>query len=415
MKKLKIFSNKYVNYSLLLILGLFLGWLFYHPRYGSGVTKETPAESSKETIWTCSMHPQIRMDEPGKCPICGMDLIPLVQGSDITQDPYAIHMTKEAAQLANVLTSRVSRQTPSKEVRLYGKVVADERLLQNQVAHISGRIENLNVNFTGEHVRTGQILGQIYSPELITAQQELLESVKTKESQPAIYEAAKEKLRQWKLTDEQISEILSSGKIHSTVDMISNTNGVVTSRRINRGDYVTEGSVLFEVDDLSEVWVLFDAYESDLQFLKEGEKISFTIQALPGEIFSGKIVFIDPVLDPATRVAGVRVETDNRSGKLKPGMFATGNASAVPDGYKNSLVIPRSSVLWTGKRSIVFVKQSSSTDPVFKIREVDLGPMLADSYVVKKGLEEGEEVVTSGTFMVDAAAQLEGKPSMMNH
>ena len=417
MKKLKlykIFSNKYVNYSLLLLLGIFIGWLFFHHSHKKEKKPDQLTEMAKSTIWTCAMHPQIRMAEPGKCPICGMDLIPLVQSSSSSIDPDAIHMTPEAAQLANVLTTVVSRQKPLKEVRLYGKVQADERLLQNQVSHVPGRIDRLTVNFTGESVVKGQVLAQIYSPELINAQQELLEAAKTKQAQPAIYEAAKEKLRQWKLTDNQITTIEESGSVQNTVDVVSNANGIVTARRVNPGDYVSQGTVLFDIADLSKVWIMFDAYESDLQFLHNGDQISFTIQALPGNNYSGKIIFIDPVVDPVARVARVRVEANNAAGKFKPGMFATGVVLSVIEGYRNSLVIPRSSVLWTGKRSVVYVKESGSDKPVFKMREIELGPMVGESYVVTDGLKEGEEIVTSGTFSVDAAAQLEGKPSMMN-
>lgn len=413
-KKFKIFSNKYVIYSLLLIVGIFIGWLFFHSSRKNEKKPDQPTETVKSTIWTCAMHPQIRMPEPGKCPICGMDLIPLAQSSTTSIDPDAVHLSKEAAQLANVLTSVVSKQKPVKEVRLYGKVQADERLLQSQVAHVPGRIERLAVNFTGEPVVKGQVLAQIYSPELITAQQELLEASKTKQSQPAFYEAAKEKLRQWKLPDTQISTIEESGIAQNTIEVVSNTNGIVTARRVNTGDYVSQGTVLFDIADLSKVWVMFDAYESDLQFLNKGGKVSFTLQALPGNNYTGKIVFIDPVIDPVTRVAKVRVETGNQSGKLKPEMFATGIVYSTLNEYRDNQVIPKSAVLWTGKRSVVYVKQPGTDEPVFKIREIEIGPMLGESYVVMNGLSEGEEIVTSGTFSVDAAAQLEGKPSMMN-
>jgi Cu(I)/Ag(I) efflux system membrane fusion protein len=417
MKKLnqfKVFSNKYLKYSLLLILGIFLGWLFFHPSRNIEEKRDHSTEVSQGTIWICAMHPQIRLDEPGKCPICAMDLIPLVQNNSATIDPDAIHLTAEASQLANVLTTVVSRQKPVKEIRLYGKVQADERLLQSQVAHVPGRIERLAVNFTGESVVKGQVLAQVYSPELVTAQQELLEASKTKETQPAIYEAAKEKLRQWKLTDNQITNIEVSGTVQNTVDITSNSGGIVTSRRVNTGDYVSQGTVLFDIADLSRVWVMFDAYESDLQFLRKGEKISFTFQSLPGENFSASIVFVDPVINPVTRVAKVRVEIGNQSGRFKPEMFATGIVSSNLVKYRDNMVIPKSAVLWTGKRSIVYVKQPDADDPVFKIREIGLGPMLGESYVVTDGLSEGEEIVTSGAFSVDAAAQLEGKPSMMN-
>jgi membrane fusion protein, copper/silver efflux system len=197
-------------------------------------------------------------------------------------------------------------------------------------------------------------------------------------------------------------------------EIFANTTGIVTARRVNNGDFISPGSVLFDVADLSRVWIMFDAYESDLPYLSQGQKVSFTLQALPGTGFSGIVAFIDPVLDPVTRVAKVRVEMNNPGGKLKPEMFATGNVSANLNQYRNKLVIPRSAVLWTGKRSIVYVKQAGTDEPVFKIREIELGPILGNSYVVENGLMDGEEIVTQGAFSVDASAQLEGKPSMMN-
>jgi len=409
----KIFSNKYFRYGSLIIIGILLGWVFFHSPQKTTVKNENTAENNLETIWTCAMHPHIRMHEPGKCPICGMDLIPLAQ-SNAEVDSTAVYLTEDAAQLANVETSVVTREQPVKEIRLYGKVQADERLLQSQVAHISGRIEKLLVNFTGEAVQKGQTLAIVYSPELLTAQQELLEAAKTKESQTEIYEASKERLRQWRLSESQINSIESSGNIRNSLEIVSDITGIITARRVNNGDYVNQGTVLFDVADLSRVWILFDAYESDLQFLRKGEQIEFRVQALPGVKFSGNIAFIDPVIDPVNRVAKVRIEASNQSGRLKPEMFVTGIAKTRLDEYKNMLVIPKSAVLWTGTRSIVYVKQPDTGEPVFKMREVGLGPMLGNSYVITDGLIEGEKIVTQGAFSVDAAAQLEGKPSMMN-
>lgn len=409
----KALSNRYIQFSLVAIAGIFLGWLFFHTPHKSKNEHENSAEISSAAVWTCSMHPQIRMDHPGKCPICGMNLIPL-QSNVTVNDSQAVHFTKEAAELANVITSVVTKQKPVKEVRLYGKIQADERLLQSQVAHIPGRIEKLMVNFTGETVRKGQTLALVFSPELVTAQQEFIEAIKMKELQPEIYEAVKEKLRLWKLTESQIHSIENSGKIQNNFDVVSNSSGIVTARLVNNGDHVGEGTVLYEVVDLSKLWIQFDAYESDLPFLNKGNKISFTIQAIPGKEFYGNIVFIDPVMDPLTRVSRVRVEIDNKSGKFKPEMFVTGIVKANLSAYQNHLIIPRSAVLWTGERSVVYVKQLNGDEPVFKMREIELGPMLGNSFVVIQGLEEGEEIVTQGTFSVDAAAQLEGKPSMMN-
>jgi len=403
-----ILLNKKLQFALVALGGLFLGWLIFH----SPKSAEKPKQEAKKEIWTCSMHPQIKLDHPGKCPICGMDLIPLVTGGGATMDSTALYLTPEAVQLANISTSVVSHSAPVKELRLFGKVQADERLLESQTAHIPGRIEKLYISFTGETVRKGQLLALINSPDLISAQEELLETAKSSTDQPEIFEAAKDKLRQWKLTDAQIDQIVRSGKVKNNFEVLAGSSGIVTSKRVNAGDYVNSGTVLFEVANLSNVWVLFDAYESDLPFLKVGNSISFSLQALPGSTFNANIKFIDPVMDPTSRVAKVRVEVNNASGKLKPEMFATGIVQANLNQYKDKLVIPSTAVLWTGKRSLVYVKQ---TDSSFKMREIELGPMLGNSYVVLDGLNDGEEIVTEGTFSVDAASQLEGKPSMMNH
>ena len=411
---IKIFSSKYARYTLFAIGGLFLGWIFFHQPQKNEISNKDAGQTEKSIIWTCAMHPQIRMDHPGKCPICGMDLIPLNQETSAGIDPDAIQLTKEAAELADIQTSVVKRQLPVKAVRLYGKVQADERLVQSQVSQMPGRLEELMVNFTGESVRKGQPLAILYSPELVTAQQELLEAAKMKSSQYEIYEAAMEKLRQWKLTDEQIKGIEESGKVKNEFEIVANTSGAITDRRVNKGDYVNPGTILFVVADLSSVWIMFDAYETDLPFLKNGDKLTFKVQALPGENFAGRIGFIDPVINPVTRVARVRVEINNASGRLKPEMFATGIIKANLSQYGDRFIIPRSSILWTGTRSIVYVKQPGSSEPIFKMREIELGPSLDDSWVVMNGLQEGEEIATSGTYSIDASAQLEGKPSMMN-
>jgi Cu(I)/Ag(I) efflux system membrane fusion protein len=410
----KILKNQQIRYGLFGILGLLLGWLIFHTPSKMPDTVASGKVEKTAEIWTCAMHPQIRMHEHGKCPICAMELIPLKQNSQLGVDPETIHLTKDAAQLANVQTTVVSHKHSEKELRLYGKVQADERLLQNQVTFIPGRIEKLMVNFTGESIQKGQKLAIVYSPEMVTAQQEMIEAVKTKLTQPEIYEAAKEKLRQWKLADKEIQALELSGKIQTNVDVVSNTSGIVMTRRVNTGDYVSQGSVLYEIADLSHVWILFDAYESDLPFVQKGDKVNFTVQALPGQTLSGSVMFIDPVIDPLNRVAKIRLEISNPGGKLKPEMFVTGILKSAPSQYKDNLVVPKTSVLWTGKRSIVYVKLPASAEPVFKMREVELGPMLGTDYVILSGLKDGEEIVTRGAFNVDAAAQLEGKPSMMS-
>ncbi|MEA4935637.1 MAG: efflux RND transporter periplasmic adaptor subunit [Paludibacter sp.] len=403
-----ILNRRYLIPLLFTIGGLFLGWLFFHSSGKKDI--DPPAHTEhKEEIWTCSMHPQIKMDHPGKCPICAMDLIPL-KTEITTEDSVSVHLSESAIHLANVVTSVVSKQKPVKQLRLYGKVQIDERLLQNQVAHIGGRIEKLMINFKGETVHKGQLLAVIYSPELVSTQQEFLEAAKIRNSQPEIYEAARQKLRQWLLSDMQINQIEKNGRVKTNFDIYANTSGVVTNRRVSTGDYVQQGAVLFELAGLSTVWVQFDAYESDLPFLKTGDLVRFTTQSVPGKTFRANIQFIDPVMDAASRVSRVRIAVNNADGRLKPEIFVTGIIDSQLDGMKDKLVIPRSAVLWTGKRSLVYLKTGEGQ---FASREIELGPALGNSYVVLSGLNEGDEIVTDGAFSIDAAAQLEGKPGMM--
>ena len=417
----EIGKHPYFRYGLILLTGLFLGWLIFSGNNQKQSSSQTAIEEAHDhgaepTIWTCSMHPQIRMEEPGDCPLCGMDLIPLqtTGGGDASIDPNAIQMSVEAVALANVQTTVVSRQNPVKEVQLYGTIQVDERLSQSQTSHVSGRIEKLFVTFTGESVRRGQPIATIYSPELLNAQQELIEATKMKDLQPALLQAVREKLRLWKLTDEQIARIEQSGEVSPLINVTATTSGVVMAKKVNQGDYVNTGTVLFDVANLSQVWAIFDAYESDLPFLKVGDRLEYTLQSLPGKTFTGRISFINPILDPATRTAKVRVETANPGMELKPEMYANALIDAPLKQYNNEVVIPKSAILWTGKRSIVYVKQPDTETPAFLLREIELGPSLGDAYVVLSGIHDGDEIVTNGTFTIDASAQLAGKRSMMN-
>jgi len=417
----EIGKHPYLRYGLILLTGLLLGWLIFSGNNRNQSSNQTTVEEAHDhgaepTVWTCSMHPQIRMEEPGDCPICGMDLIPLqTTGSgDAAIDPNAIQLSVEAAALANVQTTIVSRQNPVKEVQLYGTIQVDERLSQSQTSHVSGRIEKLFVTFTGESVRRGQPLATIYSPELLNAQQELIEAAKMKDLQPALVQAVREKLRLWKLTDEQIARIEQSGEVSPLIDVVATSSGIVISKNVNQGDYVNTGTILFNIADLSRVWAIFDAYESDLPFLKVGDRLEYTLQSLPGKTFSGKISFINPILDPSTRTAKVRVETANPNMDLKPEMYANAFIRAPLKQYNNEIVVPKSAILWTGKRSIVYVKQPDTETPAFLLREIEVGPSLGDAYVVLSGINEGDEIVTNGTFTIDASAQLAGKRSMMN-
>lgn len=396
-----------------LIFGLFLGWMIFGDSSKEAVAEEKN-EQAKNTIWTCSMHPQIRQNEPGQCPLCGMDLIPLSDEGGSEDNPMEIKMSPTAMQLANVQTSIITRKKPVKEVRINGKIKADERNVTSQSSHISGRIEKLMVSFTGESIQKGQVLAYVYSPELVTAQEELFEAQKIKTSQPGLYQAAVEKLKNWKLTENQINQILEGGVVQEQFPILADVSGIVLNKKVNLGDYIKKGQTIYEVANLSKVWVLFDVYESDISWVKIGDKVQFTVQSIPGETFNGKISFIDPVINPKTRVASARVEISNPGMRLKPEMFVLGIIESPIHNEKEALIVPKSAVMWTGERSVIYVKNTSANGVSFMMREVTLGTTLGDSYIIVEGVEEGEEIAVNGTFSIDAASQLAGKPSMMN-
>lgn len=392
--------------------GLLLGWAFFGESSGGEHSHTEVIDGEK--VWTCSMHPQIRQNEPGSCPICGMDLIPLEDDNGEGIDPMAITMSPTAMQLANVVTAVVGSDPAMKTIRLNGKVQEDERLIFSQTTHFPGRIEKLTVNFTGEYVTKGNVIANLYSPQLVTAQEELFEAYKIRESQPNLYRAAREKLKNWKLTETQIDQIIATGKTQDQFPVLADQSGYVTNKKVNLGDYVNRGQTLYEIANLSRVWVQFDVYESDLSWINKGDLIEFNISSLPGQIFKGKIDYIDPVINPKTRVTKARVVVQNNDRVLKPEMFASGEVKAQLGKRSDQLTVPKSAVMWTGKRSVVYVKLTSDQGLHFKMREVTLGPALGEAYIIEKGLEPGEEIAVNGTFSIDAAAQLAGKPSMMS-
>lgn len=400
-----------------LLVGLGAGYLLFGGGAAAPETAhphEAGASDAAGTTWTCSMHPQIRRDEPGDCPICGMDLIQ--QSEMASDDPLNFEMTREAARLANIQTTIVgeSATEAGTTLQLSGKVQADERRASSQVAQVPGRIEKLYVSFTGEQVYKGQKLAELYAPDLIAAQRELLEAVKMQEVNPRLLEAARNKLRYWKIAPEQIDEIIESGEIQETFPLYATESGVVTQRRVAVGDYVAQGEPLFDLMNLSTVWAVFDAYEEDLPQIEVGDRITFSTPAVPGQRFSGRVTFIDPLIDKDRRVVAVRTEVRNPNGKLKPEMLVTGELLGETTGEQLALTVPKSAVLWTGERSVVYVRVPDTDIPTFQYRELELGEAMGDRYRVLDGLEAGEEVVTYGNFSIDAAAQLNNQASMMN-
>ncbi|NGP87696.1 efflux RND transporter periplasmic adaptor subunit [Fodinibius halophilus] len=401
----------------ILLAGFFLGWLFFGGTAGEKATsidqhvEETHTDEEGNIVYTCSMHPQIRRNEPGDCPICGMELIPVDQADK--QEETVFTMTDAAVKLAEIQTTTVERRIPKLEVRLPGRVAADERRVSSITAQFPGRIEDLYVDFTGIFVKKGEPLATIYSPELISAQQELLEAARNKQTNSGLYESTRRKLRLWGLPKSEIQRIESSGEVTDAIPIVATRSGYITKKNIDAKDYVNEGTVMYKIANFSTLWVLFDAYETDIGAIDQGDSVDFTVRSYPGKTFKAKITYVDPFINPQTRTARVRAEVDNTDGNLKPEMLARGIVSGTTDNQEK-LVVPKSAVMWTGKRSIVFVKQPNSEVPTFEPRLVTLGHRAGNYYIIEEGVEEGEQVVTHGNFKLDSAAQLADKLSMMN-
>ena len=432
-----------------------------------GVTvKKQPKHDHESTIWTCAMHPQIRMPNPGKCPICFMDLVPLETGgsdSEDTRGASTLSMSEAARKLSEIETTEVMRERAKAIIHMVGMVFESETRQAVITSRIEGRLDEVYVNFTGESVNKGDPLVKIWSPTLIKSQVELFETIKTDPDDQSVIKGAEEKLIQYGLDREQIDQIRAQKRPTLYVTLKAPITGIVTKKNAILGQFVKEGTEMFVINDLSDVWVKMDAYETDLPWIRYGQNITFTTSAVPGKIFHGKVLFIDPTLDTKTRSVKVRVDAPNPDYLLKPGMFVSAELEAelddrgkvikpewagkyicpvhprdeasedpgiCPDskmplrpassyGYADDkdsrapLLIPITSALVTGKRAIVYVEVPGASTPTYELREVTLGSRVGNQYIVDNGLREGERVVTKGAFKIDSTMQILGKTSMM--
>jgi Cu(I)/Ag(I) efflux system membrane fusion protein len=436
------------------------------------VESSRPSSSGNEGLaqkWYCSMHPQIIKSQKELCPICAMDLVPLPSVG--LEGKRELRMSPAAVKLAEIVTAPVERRSVSKGISLVGKVDYDETRLASITAWISGRIDRLYVDYTGIPVQKGDHLVFLYSPELLTAQEELIRSLQHLQSMNATesshlaretVEASREKLRLWGLTPVQIQEIEKQKKPSDHLTIYSPIGGIVVQKHSVQGMYVETGTLIYSIADLSEVWVKLDAYESDIAWIRYGQNVEFTTEAYPGEPFLGRVSFIDPMVKEETRTIKVRVNVANPEEKLKPGMFVraviqvplgkAGDVKAleflgqwvcpmhpeqihsqaldclrcgmplveaekqykVTQNFKEDpLVIPASAPLITGKRAVVFVQVPHQKEPTFECRQIVLGTRAGEFYLVRAGLQEGEQVVVEGNFKIDSSLQIMTKPSMM--
>lgn len=404
------------------LIGFFIGGGDSAPK-GEEPGEHAVHDHEAEQVWTCSMHPQIRQPKPGKCPLCAMGLVPVsTLSGDKELGPRELKLSAAAIKLAEIRVQPVERRRAAAEVRLTGKVEYDETRVKAIAARVPGRIDRLYVDYTGRQVRKGDRLVSLYSPELIAAQQELLQALSFEDR---TLESVREKLRLWGLTPGQIKEIETSGKVNDHLTIYSPISGIVVHKEAAEGMYVKTGTRIYTIADLSRIWIKLDAYESDIARLRAGQSLTIEAEAYPGEVFSGHISFIDPVLDPKTRTINIRVSAANPGMKMKPEMFVRAAVQAKltaagkvpghePEGKEDPpLLIPASAPLLTGKRAVVYVKVPGK-EGVFAGKEIVLGPKAGDYYIVKGGLTEGEEVVVNGAFKIDSDLQIDAKPSMMN-
>tara|TARA_Y100001947_G_scaffold34307_1_gene27275 strand:+ start:3835 stop:5763 length:1929 start_codon:yes stop_codon:yes gene_type:complete len=467
--KNELIKNKIA--AMLILVAFIIGFLI-----PSGESKETLAsheKSTEATAWACAMHPNVNLPEPGQCPICFMDLIPL-EGNISGLNQNQLSLSESAMKLADIQTVTVGYGIAEMDVQLSGKVEYDESRISNITAWVPGRLERMFVDYTGIRVEKGDHMMELYSPELYAAKEELIQSRKLfksaesktgfgKQTLQATLSATREKLRLMGLMENQIKEIEQKSSPSNMTTLYSPMSGIVIEKNGVEGAYVKTGTNIYTIADLTRVWVVLDAYESDLPWLAFGQKASFTTEGIPGKTFEGQVAFIDPIVDSQTRTVNVRLNVMNTKGELKPGMFVHGTVHATighggkainpelaekwvcpmhpeiveekpgrcavcemplvtseslgivhaPDHHYESLLIPASAVLRTGSRAIVYVRLPNP-DPTFEGREIILGPRVGDHYIVKSGLEAGEKVVVNGNFKIDSAMQIAAKQSMMN-
>ncbi|MCC5905737.1 MAG: efflux RND transporter periplasmic adaptor subunit, partial [Balneolaceae bacterium] len=279
-------------------------------------------------------------------------------------------------------------------------------------AHFEGRIHDVKIDFTGAPIRKGEVMATIYSQEVVSAQRELLEAHRNRERSPGLYESAVRKFKLWEFTDDQIQQIIERGEIQTHMEILSPVNGYVMSRNVVDDQHVMEGTVIYEVANLDHLWVTLEAYEEDIEWISTGDSIEFRTRSNPGRTYGAVVDYIDPAFNPEKRTIRLRADISNSDNRLRPDMLVTGILSA--EQSEEKLMVPVSSVLWTGPRSLVYVKDTDAETPRFMVREVDLGARSGDFYVIEGGVEEGEEVVFNGAFRIDSEFQLADRFSMMN-
>lgn len=368
------------------------------------VTAQNEEQERKIKYWVAPMDPNYISDKPGKSPM-GMDLVPVYEdGTGDNESVIVIDPT--VVQNMGILTTPVEIRSLGKEIRTLGLVDYDETRFTHIHTKVKGWIESLYIDYTGQKVYKGQPLLDIYSPELVSTQEEYLTALANMKSNntgaAALLRSTRERLSNWDVTPEQIAELERTGKVNKVMTIYSPFNGIVVEKMATEGMNVTEGMNLYAIADLMKVWVYADIYEYELPWLEDGLEAEMTLSYIPGKVFKGSVAYVYPFLDSKTRTIKVRLEFDNYDEKLKPGMYA--NILIKTAKREKTVVVPRESVIHSGEREIVFVKVGKGK---YEPREITLGAQGEGGYYeVISGLKGGEQVVTSGQFMLDSESSL---------
>ena len=362
-------------------------------------------KSGGKEYWTCPMHPEVHKDRFGSCPICGMDLVKKVEDDSLETDSdnnakEMLTLNNSKQVLANVSTVKVKKERLLKELSVYSYLDIAEQNQKTIPAKFNGRIEKLFVDKTGDYIKKGQALFEVYSPDLAQAENEYLISLNKGEENNSLVELSKKKLELMGLTSQQIDEIENSGRINLTVTYYSPINGTVIEKKVQEGMYVSEGTPIYEVAELSTLWNIAEVNEADLSNVKVGSNVKLKLNAYPAEEFLGKVIFIYPVVNPQTRTVKVRNEFASHNNRLKPQMYGQTFFSS-DDGP--GLLVLSDAIMFSGKRNVVWVKTS---DKMFEARDVQVGQKFGDKYHILSRLSEGDEVAVTGGYLIDSESQL---------
>jgi Cu(I)/Ag(I) efflux system membrane fusion protein len=365
---------------------------------------DSTSVSEAADYYTCPMHPQIHADKPGVCPICGMELVKASNSRKMesSSDTPMIPLNDRDQLLANVSTVVVGYESVEHTVRAFGTLEIPDPNKTIVSARFNGRIEKLHVNAVGARIKKGQPLFDIYSPDIIQAENEYRQALTANsQNRDKFLVLAKSKLLLLGLTEEQIRGLETQGTAPLVVTYFSPASGIIIEKKIVEGIYVSEGTVLYDVSDISTLWNIADVYEADAAHIRTGERADLSTTSYPDQTFAATVTLIYPVVNAQSRTVKVRLTVNNAGEKLKPNMYTE---TVFQQKAGRSLTVPVNAVLLTGKRNLVYVKAGHENH--FEAREIGIGTRFNGNYEVMWGLKEGEEVVSEGGYLIDSESQL---------